>query len=140
MFVTIETNGATHIAIYVPHAGAEKTLPAIAAMLEQNAVFINKGYQEMNKVKPIMGITLGDRFAVESYDSSIIVAESGAAIGAEFQVAAPDVFTSNAKGLKRRDDELSKLRTELSFVKNERDALKARIDELGAAQDTTTTA
>lgn len=33
MFVTIENKGATHIAIYVPHEGSEKSLPMIACML-----------------------------------------------------------------------------------------------------------
>lgn len=45
MFAVIETNGATHIAIHVPHQGAEKSLPALARMLEENATFIRTGYR-----------------------------------------------------------------------------------------------
>jgi len=44
MFAQIQTNGATHIIIHIPHEGSEKSLPQLAAMLEQNAVFIQDGY------------------------------------------------------------------------------------------------
>lgn len=130
MFATIDTNGATHISIHIPHEGAEKSLPALAKMLEANAVFVRKGYQEMTTVKPAMSITLGDRMTVENYETEIVIAESGAVIGPEFEIAAPDVFVSYAKALKRKDEENSRLRTELSFVKNEMENLKLRIAEL----------
>ncbi|MFM1799063.1 MAG: hypothetical protein RLZZ117_1341, partial [Cyanobacteriota bacterium] len=34
MFALIETNGATHIAIHIPHDGADKSIPALVGMLE----------------------------------------------------------------------------------------------------------
>ena len=37
MFAVIETNGATHIAINIPMEGADRSLPALAAMLENEA-------------------------------------------------------------------------------------------------------
>lgn len=127
MFAIIETNNATHIAIHIPHAGADKTLPALAAMLEQNAVFIRKGYQDMAPVKPSMSISLGDKVTVENYDVEIVVAQSSAVIGEGFVHGTPDILVNNAKALKRKDEELSRLRTELSFSKQQLEDLKEKL-------------
>lgn len=139
MFATIKTTGATHIAIYVPHEGAEKTLPALAALLEQNAVFIMKSYQEIKTVKPEMGIVLGDEFRAEEYGVEVMVTvpERSAVINPDFKPAAPEVFTSNAAALKKKDDELGKLRTELSFVKSQLDNANAALASLREEQDRT---
>lgn len=134
MFATIETNGATHIAIHIPHAGAEKSLPALAAMLEQNAVFIRQGYQQLDTVKPKMAITLGDSFSCENYEVVIAVTASTAAPSPEFVPATPAVFVDVSKLRKAKDDEISRLRTELTYVKQQRDALQAAADAHAEAQ------
>ena len=130
MFAIIETKGATHIAIHIPHAGAEKTLPAIAAMLENNAVFIRNNYSSLETVKPEMAITLGNAYTSDNSENEIVVSQSAAVIGDDFVAATPDVFVSNAKGLKKAHDENTRLRTELSYVKQEMDSLKARLASL----------
>lgn len=135
MFALIETNGATHIAIHVPHQGADKTLPALAAMLEQNAKFICKGYREMSIRKPSMGIVLSDRIALEDSDEGVIlIAESGAVIGEDFAVASPDVFVSNAKTVARLRGDNDRQANELRFVKQELEVLKQRLADLSEAQ------
>ncbi len=137
MFVTIKTNGATHIAIHVPHLGADKTLPALAAMLEQNATFINSGYGDATIVKPTMGITLGDKFVHEhNSETDIAVAASGAVIGEDFVTASPEVFVSNAKGMKRAKDENDRLSTENRYLKSEVERLKASVTALEEQRDT----
>lgn len=133
MFALIETKGATHIAIHIPHAGAEKTLPAIASMLECSAIFIRNNYSSMETVKPEMSIILGNTYTSENSENEIIVAQSGAVIGEDFVPAAPDVFVSNAKGLKKANDENSRLRTENSFIKSELERVKAEMAEVLAA-------
>lgn len=135
MFALIDTKGATHIAIHIPHEGAEKNLPALAAMLEQNAVFIRQGYQELATVEPAMQIVLGDQHRVENYGVELMVLavpRAGAVITDDFVTATPEVLTSNAKGLKAKDDELSGLRTELSFVKDELARYRAQIEAMTA--------
>lgn len=136
MFAIIKTNGATEIAIHIPHQGSEKTLPALAAMLEQNAVFINSGYSTLSTVKPTMSITLGDKFLSDNSDTEIVVASAGAVIGEDFVLATPEVFTSNAKGLKRERDENSRLRTENSFLKSELERIKGQLEELTRDSET----
>jgi uncharacterized Fe-S cluster-containing protein len=137
MFAIIHTNGATHIAIHVPHAGADRSLPALAAMLEQNTTFIHQGYQELKTVKPSMSISLGNEYRCENYDLELAVVESGAVIGDEFVIASPEVFASNAKSLKKKDEELAKLRTELSFVKSQLDSANAALSSLREERDNT---
>ena len=127
MFAIIETNGATHIAIHVPHEGSDKTLPALAAMLEQNATFIRAGYQELTTVKPRMAITLGDSYRCESYDMELAVAESAAVIGPDWVPGTAEVFASNAKVMKKAQEADSKARTEISFLKQEIERLKAMV-------------
>ncbi len=130
MFATIKTNGASHIVIHIPHDGSDKSLPALVRMLEQNATFINCGYLDTNIVKPTMSIILGDVFKVDSQESELIIKESSAVIGDDFQNWTPEIRTSNAVALKRETDASSKLRIELSFVKSQLEQAKAQITAL----------
>lgn len=135
MFALIKTNGASEIAIHIPHQGSEKTLPALAAMLEQNAVFIKNDYYSLETVKPSMSIVLGNTHKSDNSENELIVAETGAVIADDFVLATPDVFVSHAKGLKREKDENSRLRTENSFLKSELERLKAQLEELTKNED-----
>ena len=135
MFATIETKGATHIAIYIPHEGSEKSLPALARMLEQNAVFINVGYNEAKTVTPTMNITLGDKIQIEGYNhDAVAVASSDCVLSDDFVHASPGVFVSNAEFRKKSDAEQSRLRSENSYLKSEIDSLKAKLQELDAEE------
>lgn len=130
MFVAIETNGASHIVIHVPHEGSEKSLPALARMLEQNATFVRSNYSSTDIVKPSMQITLSDVFTKEGQEDVIAIKESTAVIDETFVNATPEVMTSNAKALKREKDENQRIRTELSFTKQQLEAAKAQIEAL----------
>ena len=132
MFAIIETKGATHIAIHIPHQGAERSLPALAAMLERNATFIQQGYQEMKTVKPSMSISLGDTHLLENYgvEIALVVPESDAVLDETFELASPEILTSNAKGLREKEQQIEKLRTELQFTKQQLDGAKSRVAQL----------
>lgn len=130
MFAIIKTNGANEIAIHIPHQGAEKTLPALAAMLEQNTTFINRSYYDATVVKPEMQIVLGNTYIVDSEKPTIEVAASGAVIGDDFVIDAPEVRISFKKVIEGKDKEIERLRAELSMAKMERDRLQERINEL----------
>lgn len=135
MFVSIDTKGANHIVIHIPHEGADKSLPAIARMLEQNAVFIQKGWNSAALVKPEMSIVLGDKFEVDKDgDEPIVVKESTAVLPDDFVAATPDVFASNAKAAKKAADEAQRLRTEVSHLNHQIESLKAQLQELAEAE------
>ena len=119
MFAVIDTNGANQIVIHVPHEGADKTLPALARMLEQNATFVRTGYSDMAVVKPSMSITLGSVFTIKNSDEEVAVAECGSVISDDFVNATPEVFVSNAQARKKASDEAQRLRTELTYTKDE---------------------
>lgn len=134
MFVSIDTKGANHIVIHIPHEGADKSLPAIARMLEQNAVFIRKEWNSAGLVKPEMSIVLGDKFEVDKDgDEPIVVKESTAVLPDDFVAATPDVFASNAKAAKKAADEAQRLRTEVSHLNHQIESLKAQLQELAEA-------
>jgi len=130
MFALIKTNGATEIAIHIPHQGAEKTLPALAAMLEQNATFIKRGYYEANVVKPEMQIVLGNTYIMDVEKPTIEIAASGSVIGEDFVLDSPEVRVSFKKAIDGKDKEIERLRAELSMAKMERDRLQDRINEI----------
>lgn len=136
MFAVIETNGANQILIHIPHEGSEKTLPALAAMLENNATFINKGWRELKVMKPSMSIVLGDRIETEENGEAgvLIVKADASVIGEDFAVASTEVFVSNKRSLDKKDAEISKLQKELAFVKDQLAEYKNRIEAL-ASQD-----
>lgn len=126
MFALIETNGATHIAISIPKEGSDKSLPALAAMLEHNATFIRKSWRDLETVKPVMGITLGNTYTVGDADvADLVIHDQPEAIDESFVIATPEVFVSNKKAMERKDNALSSLRTELEHTKQ----LLARANE-----------
>jgi hypothetical protein len=121
MFALINTKGATHIAIYIPTEGADKTIPALAGMLENNAVFLNKGYSAIEQCHPEMSIQLGSVINIESYDVQFTVTkpENATVLDESFVLATPETQISNAKGLERKDTEIRRLRAELECVKQD---------------------
>lgn len=134
MFAAIKTNGATHIVIHIPHEGSDRSLPALARMLEENAVFVRVGYQDMGVVKPEMGITLGSTYTIEHSEETLAVKESNAVLDDEFVNATPEAFVSNAAARKRATEEQSRLRTELQFTKDELARLRSQLEALTNAE------
>lgn len=125
MLLIVETKGANHIAINVPLEGADKSLPAIAAMFEQNAVFINKQWRECSVVKPEISITLGNQFVVENTDENISVCVNNAVITEDFAICSPEVRISNKKAIEQRDSRIKALEAELAHVKSQLEAAKS---------------
>jgi hypothetical protein len=123
MFALIETNQATHIAIHIPKEGAEKSIPALVGMLENNATFIKKSYGTLETCKPDMKIHLGEKISVEGYQSEselvVVVPESDEILDGSFVLASPAVFVSNQKGIEKKDAEIKRLRAELEHVKQQ---------------------
>ncbi|PJM66447.1 hypothetical protein [Achromobacter ruhlandii] len=135
MFAIIETNGANHIAIHIPNEGADKSLPALAAMLEHNATFINKGWREIGVVTPKMSIILGDKFETESDDAGeLLIKASADVISEDFVIATPEAFISNKKAIAEKQKEIDRLRSELQSVKYQLDAANARLVERDASE------
>lgn len=131
MFAVIETNGATHIAINIPKEGADRSLPALAAMLENNATFIRQNWRDIETVKPRMGITLGTIYEVKDSDAAEIVIQANPeTIDESFVIASPEVFVSNKAALAKKDAEIDRIRKELDFTKQQLSAAKERIEEL----------
>lgn len=127
MLLIVDTKGANHIAINVPLEGADKSLPAIAAMFEQNAVFINKQWRECSVVKPEISITLGNQFIVENTDENISVGVNDSVISEDFVIYSPEVRISNKKAIEQRDSKIKALEAELAHVKSQLEAAKASL-------------
>jgi hypothetical protein len=131
MFALIETNQATHIAIHIPHDGADKSLPTLAAMLEQNAVFVRNGYQTLEVVNPNMTIHLKDTIELSGSESelAIVVPASKQTLGDDFVIATAEAYVSNKKTLEQRDEKISKLTSEVAFLKASLERLQAALEE-----------
>jgi hypothetical protein len=132
MFALIDTKGATHIAIHVPNEGADKSLPALIGMLEKNSTFIKNTYSSLETVTPTTNITLGDKVTCDnSYcDMIVTVPESDQVVGEGFVLADTAVYVSNAKARERADNENSKLRKELEFLKAKLQEMESTIASL----------
>jgi hypothetical protein len=130
MYALIETNNATHIAINIPLNSAEKSLPALAAMLENNAVFIQSSYYDCKSVTPSVSFMLGQKIKVGSQDTELVVCDSGHIISDDFVIERPEVHIINAAAIKKKDEEIKRCRTEIDMLKLTIDTLKERIDSL----------
>jgi hypothetical protein len=137
MFALIETKGATHIAINIPHDGADKTIPSLVGMLENNAIFVSKSYNTIETRVPEMSIQLGNKISLENSETelAIFIPDSTNILDDSFVQEAPEVWVSNAKGIKKKDDEIVRLRTELAHVKQQLTDLRESIEAAAAAQD-----
>ena len=131
MFALIETNGATHIAIHIPHNGSDLSLPALAAMLEMNAVFVNQGYSELFEVKPKMTIELSNQITVTGRDAeiSIQIPANSHCLDDSFILANAEAYISNKKAIDQRDERITKLCEEIAFLKASLARLQMQLDE-----------
>jgi len=118
MFALIETKNATHIAINIPKDGADKTIPALVGMLENNAVFIQKGYSILETRTAEMSIQLGDKIALDNSDSELIVLipSSTEILDESFVHESPEILISNRKAIEKKDAEIQRLRLELAHI------------------------
>jgi hypothetical protein len=137
MFALIETKGATHIAINIPHDGADKTIPALVGMLENNAVFVSKGYGTIETRVPEMSIQLGNKISLENSETELAIFIPGSTniLDDSFVQETPEVKISNGKAIKKKDEEIARLRTELAHVKQQLADLRESIEAAAAAQD-----
>ena len=133
MFALVDTKGATHIAINIPLQGAEKTIPALVGMLEQNAKFICKSWSEIEERKPEMSIQLGNQIVFENRESEVVILspDSTSVLSESFVPMEPAVLVSNKKAMEAREVEISRLRTELAHVKQQ----LADLQELTSQED-----
>jgi len=133
MFALVDTKGATHIAINIPLQGAEKTIPALVGMLEQNAKFIRKSWSEIEECKPEMSIQLGNQIVFENRESEVVILspDSTSVLSESFVPMEPAVLVSNKKAMEAREVEISRLRTELAHVKQQ----LADLQELTSQED-----
>lgn len=135
MFALIETKGATHIAISIPNDGAAVSLPALARMLEENAVFINKSWREFSVVTPSMSIQLGDTYRMEDSESAeLVIEQSTSVLDDSFVNFTPEVKASNKVAMEKKEAEITKLRRDLEVMKDMRNELQARLDSLNEVE------
>lgn len=118
MFVKIETKGATHILINIP-TGSYRSLAQLSAMLESSAVFINDGWGGLEIVKPEMTAVLSDRYTHHSNEGDVVMMTGQSAIDDGFVVASPEVFASNKEAMKKKQAEVTRLLTEVNYLKGE---------------------
>ena len=137
MFALIDTKNATHIAINIPQQGADKTIPALVGMLENNAVFIRKGYSTLETCAPEISIQLGDKVSMENSETelAIVVPGSTSILDDSFVQETPEVRISNRKAIEKKDAEIARLRTELAHVKQQFSDLQDRINEAAESED-----
>ena len=137
MFAFIDTKNATHIAINIPQQGADKTIPALVGMLENNAVFIRKGYGTLETCAPEMSIQLGDKILLDTHESelAIVVPSSTSTLDDSFVQETPAVRISNTKAIEKKDAEIARLRTELAHVKQQLEDLRKSIEADAQQQD-----
>jgi hypothetical protein len=84
MLAVIDLNNATHLIINIPLEGSDKSLPALARMLENNCVAVQEGWNSTEIVQPSTTIQLGNNWS--STRNTDIVMTIG---------AAPDVLTED---------------------------------------------
>ena len=139
MFAQIKTNGAHTIAIAIPHEGAERNLPALAKMLECNAVFLSSpGWNDNKIVKPEMTIHLGQSLALESNnDEQILIRfkDTDAILSDEWKAATPDVFVSNRQTIEKLEQRLKERDSQVQLLKLQLDQANEKLKAMQDSSD-----
>ena len=139
MFAQIKTNGAHTIAIAIPHEGAERNLPALAKMLECNAVFLSSpGWNDNKIVKPEMTIHLGQSLALESNnDEQILIRfkDTDAILSDEWKAATPDVFVSNRQTIEKLEQRLKERDSQVQLLKLQLDQANEKLEAMQDSSD-----
>jgi len=106
-------------------------LPALAAMLEQNAVFIRSDYSQTIKVEPKMTIHLKDTVEISGreIEVAIVVPASRQTLSDDFVLATSEAYISNKKTFEQSQEKISKLTSEVAFLKASLERLQATLDE-----------
>jgi hypothetical protein len=126
MFIQVELKNSQKILISVPAAGAEKSLPQIIKLFENNAIFL-EGYNEFKQYKPEITITLGSTYEHKSYgqDNLVISApDSFDTIDESFLIATPELYISNKADLAKKDAEIAKLNDRVKLLELEKAQIK----------------
>lgn len=135
MYAVINTNSANHILIHVPHEGAEKSLPQLVAMLENNAVFVKSDYYTMETVTPSIQINLGQQFTQEGREGDILVAPSGCVIDDDFVIEKSEAHISMKRKIEEVEKQNRTLRAQLDVSRNEIESMKMLIADLQNSVD-----
>lgn len=94
MYMKIKANGANTIFIHIPGDKAAESLPALAAMFEQNAKFVDLGWSGIKQVTPEISIHLGNSITVEHQDADVMMIEPSDAILDGFLPGTAELFAS----------------------------------------------
>ena len=131
MLMIIKTNNASHIAINIPTDVADKALPAIANMFENNTTFLSAGYSSLEEVKPCINILLGNEFIYErSYDYTLIIKANEDVLTEDFLAVAPKAYFSVKQILDAKDRENRSLRNKINVLEEELEELKTKLAAL----------
>jgi len=124
MLMIVKTNGATHIAINVPTEASSTMLPSLVSLLEKNAIFINQGWNEINRIEADISVELKHKFLSSNNDRDLLItSEDAVAISEDFTAVSPEVMVSIKKTLENKNKEVEKMR-------RERDDYKRRLELL----------
>lgn len=136
MFMNIATKGATNILVYIPHEAAPESLPAITRMFEENATFVEHGWQESKVVQPEITIHLGDSYTMEGNDRpdlvfrpDLVLPPSESVLCKKFQHATPEVMIETKKILDRLRQDLNMRNDKIRVLEAELRQLQERLDE-----------
>jgi tellurite resistance-related uncharacterized protein len=125
MLLIIDTKNASHIAINIPSDVADKALPAIVNMFENNATFLNAQYSSLENVKPSITILLGNEFTYEkSSEYTLLIKANEFVLTEDFLAVAPKAYFSVKQTLDNKDKENGRLRSKISILEEELEKLK----------------
>ena len=82
-----------------------------------------------------MTITLGEKITLKSnYNDVELVVDGNSSdvLGEGFVIDTPDVHVNFQAALKKKDEEITRIRKELEFIKSEHESLKAKMAEMDA--------
>lgn len=131
MFALIDLKDANYMAIHIPAEGADKAIPALAKMLETNAVFVRKNWNDINVTKVNMSIVIGNQLEFDNHDFQMLIKEVDFTFPEGFNFLAPEVLISCKKALEEKEAKIKKLNTEIEYLKSNSESVLEKYEELG---------
>ena len=138
MLLNIKTNNATNIVINLP-SDKIAYVQNVVDLFEQNAVFVNDNYNNHDIIKPSFDITLGNTVVFDKgygEPTELAIASDKTVVIEDFEVATPEVLTSNKKAVESLKAKLKKQEDENKCLQMTIDKLNERIEEMLNKSDT----
>jgi len=116
MLAVIDLKNATHLIINIPLEGSDKSLPALARMLENNCVAVQEGWSSAEIVQPSTTIQLGNNWSSTRNSGIVMTVGTSPDVLTEDMIPySPEIYVSMKDKVANLEKRLSEANEKITY-------------------------